>query len=53
VFSFCCSQFDREEVIVFRTVSRTVKLAKAIYLGPNDEADEEGISVSHIKHVVL
>ena len=34
----CC--IDREEVIVFKTVAKTVQLAKAIYLGPNDTADK-------------
>ena len=35
----CC--IDRE-VIVFKTVAKTVQLAKAIYLGPNDTADKDG-----------
>lgn len=36
----CC--IDREEVIVFKTVAKTVQLAKAIYLGPNHTADKDG-----------
>ena len=29
-------------MIVFKTVAKAAKLAKAIYLGPNDVADKDG-----------
>ena len=29
-------------MLVFKTVAKAVKLAKAIYLGPNDLTDKDG-----------
>lgn len=36
----------REEVIVFKTVSKKTKLAKAAYLGPKDISDINGNEIS-------